>query len=167
MELLNEIYIPEFESQIYKSPIDNKYYTKIEHITDNIFFPLNIISEQNIKKCAIMIIINSGYIVESMNAKYENNIKLIFELLFFYKNSFNKLFDKYNLKYENKIYPDKIIIYLEFDYLGLNPIFSSFIKNLIFFDKLIIQNNIKDILNSIKIANDINTSYLRYKKFFQ
>ena len=167
MELLNEIYIPEFESQIYKSPIDNKYYTKIEHITDNIFFPLNIISEQNIKKCAIMIIINSGYIVESMNAKYENNIKLIFELLFYYKNSFNKLFDKYNLKYENKIYPDKIIIYLEFDYLGLNPIFSSFIKNLIFFDKLIIQNNIKDILNSIKIANDINTSYLSYKKFFQ
>ena len=167
MELLNEIYIPEFESQIYKSPLDDKYYTKIEHITDNIFFPLNIICEQGIKKCAILIIINTGYIVESINMKFENYIKLIFELLFEYKNNFNKLFNKYNLKYKNKIYPEKIIIYLEFDYLGLNPIFSSFIKNLIFFDKLIIQNNISDILNSINIANDINTSYLTYKKFFQ
>ena len=167
MELLNEIYIPEYESQIYKSSVDNKYYTKMEYFIKNISFPINIISEQNIKKCAIMIIINAGYMVETINIQYNNYIKLIFELLFEYKNSFNELFLKYNLKYKNKIYPEKIIVYLEFDYIGFNPIFSNFIKNVIFFDRLIVQNDIKEILNSINLANEIDTSYLYYKKYFQ
>jgi len=111
MELLNEIYIPEYESQIYKSPVDNKYYTKMEYSMKNISFPINIINEQNIKRCAIMIIINAGYIVETKNIKYDNYIKLIFELLFEQKNSFNELFHKYNLKYKNKIYPEKTIFF--------------------------------------------------------
>ena len=160
MELLNEIYIPEYESQIYKSPVDNKYYTKMEYAIKNISFPINIISEQNIKRCAIMTIINAGYIVETKDIKYDNYIKIIFELLFEQKNSFNELFQKYNLKYKNKIYPEKTIIYFECDYKGFNPIFSNFVKNVIFFDRLIVQNNIKEILNSINLANEIDTSYL-------
>ena len=167
MELLNEIYIPEYESQIYKSPVDNKYYTKMEYAIKNISFPINIISEQNIKRCAIMIIINTGYIVETKDIKYDNYIKLIFELLFEQKNSFKELFQKYNLKYKNKIYPEKTIIYFECDYKGFNPVFSNFVKNIIFFDRLIVQNNIKEILNSINLANEIDITYLYYKKYFQ
>ena len=167
MDLLNSFYSPEYESKICKSHLDTKNYSKFENITKNISFPINIINEQKIKKCFIFIVINSGYIVESFNTKYENYIKIILELLFKRKNDFNKLFSKYNLKYENKIYPEKIIIYLEFDYLGFNPILSNFIKNIIFFDKLIVQNNIQEISNEINLTNNIDTEYLIYKKLLQ
>ena len=167
MDLLNSFYSPEYESKIYKSHLDTKNYSKFENITKNISFPINIINDQKIKKCFIFIAINSGYNIESFNSKYENYIKIIFELLFKSKNDFNKLFSKYNLKYENKIYPEKIIIYLEFDYLGFNPIFSNFIKTLIFFDKLIVQNNLDGISNSINLTNNIDTEYLIYKKLLQ
>jgi hypothetical protein len=167
MDLLNSFYSPEYESTIYKSLLDTKNYSKFDNINNNISFPINVISDKNLKKCFILIVINSGYNIESMNLKHENYIKIIFELLFKRKNDFNKLFSKYNLKYENKIYSTKIIIYLEFDYLGFNPIFSNFIKNLIFFDKLIVQNNITEILNSINLTNNIDTDYLIYKKLLQ
>ena len=167
MDLLNSFYSPEYESTIYKSLLDTKNYSKFDNINNNISFPINVISDKKLKKCFILIVINSGYNIESMNLKHENYIKIIFELLFKRKNDFNKLFSKYNLKYENKIYSTKIIIYLEFDYLGFNPIFSNFIKNLIFFDKLIVQNNITEILNSINLTNNIDTDYLIYKKLLQ
>ena len=164
MDLLNSFYSQEYQSQINKSLLDNKNYAKIEQIMKNISFPINIINDPNITKCAIMIIINSGYMIESLTLKYENYIKLILELIFEQKNNFNKLFRKYNLKYEYKIYPQKTIIYLEFDYKGLNPIFHRFIKTIINFDELLIQNNIDEILNSINIANNIDSNYLSYKK---
>ena len=167
MDLLNSFYSPEYESTMYKSLLDTKNYSKFDNINNNISFPINVISDKKLKKCFILIVINSGYNIESMNLKHENYIKIIFELLFKRKNDFNKLFSKYNLKYENKIYSTKIIIYLEFDYLGFNPIFSNFIKNLIFFDKLIVQNNITEILNSINLTNNIDTDYLIYKKLLQ
>ena len=164
MDLLNSFLSPEYESQIYKSYFDNKTYTKIEYINKSISFPINIISDTKIKKCGILIIINSGFIVECFNTKYENYIKVILDLIFIKKNSFNNLFEKYNLTYKNKINSEKTLIYLEFDYLGFNPILSHFIKNLIFFDILIVQNNINEILNVINISNDIDTDYLFFQK---
>ena len=166
MDLLNTFFCPEYKSKIYKSLFDDKEYSIINHIIKNISFPINIISDRNMKKCAMMIIAYSGYLIESSTLKYENYIKLILDLIFEQKNNFNKLFNKYNLKYKNKIFPEKTIIYLEFDYLGFNPIFSRFIKNIINFDKLVAQNNINVILNELNLVNDIDTNYLSYKKIY-
>ena len=165
IKTLKTLYNSQYESNIYISSLDNKIYSKLEYTNKNISFPINIISNPKIKKCAILIIINSGYIIEILNTKFENYIKLILELFFKCKNDFNQLFSRYNLKYENKIYSEKTVIYMEFDYLGFNPIFSKFVKNIIYFDRLVVQNNINDILKNLNIVNNIDTDYL-YNKYF-
>jgi hypothetical protein len=68
MNSLNSFFSPEYESQIYKSLLDNKTYTKIEYTNKSLSFPINIISDIKIKKCGIII----GFIVENFNIKYEN-----------------------------------------------------------------------------------------------
>ena len=113
IKTLKTLYNSQYESNIYISSFDNKIYSKLEYTNKNISFPINTISDPKIKKCAILIIINSGYIIEILNTKFENYIKLILELFFKCKNDFNQLFSRYNLKYENKIYSEKTFIYIQ------------------------------------------------------
>ena len=154
-----------FESKIYKPLLDNRKYSTLK--IKNIPCHFNIISDSKTKRGAVMIFINVGYFHESQNIKYDNYIKLILEIIFERKNDFNELFLKYNLNYYNKIEIEKTIIYLEFDYIGLEIILSSFIKTIINIDNLLVQNNPKDILKIISIANNTDSDYIYYKKFIE
>ena len=146
--------------------MENKInYSLITDIYKNINFPINVIEDKDMKKCIMMIIIKAGYWEENFNNdnKTENYIKLILELIFVKKNFFNEKFSKYNLIYKYDINIDKTILYLEFDYLGFNPIFSKFIKILLYLDNIIIKNNINEILQDISLANNTDINYLFIK----
>ena len=146
--------------------MENKInYSLITDIYKNINFPINVIEDKDMKKCIMMIIIKAGYWEENLNNdnKTENYIKLILELIFVKKNFFNEKFSKYNLIYKYDINIDKTILYLEFDYLGFNPIFSKFIKILLYLDNIIIKNNINEILQDISLANNTDINYLFIK----
>jgi hypothetical protein len=114
-----------FEDKIFKPLADKRKYSTTQ--IKNIPFPINIIFDSQIKRSSIMFFFDIGYFHESQNDKYDNYIQLLLEIIFERKNEFTDLFDKYNLKYYNKIDVEKTIINFEFDYFGFEKILTTFI----------------------------------------
>ena len=154
-----------FEDKIFKPLTDNRKYSTVK--IKNIPFPINIINDSQIKRSCIMFIFDIGYFIESQNDKYDNYIQLLIEIIFETKNEFTDLFDKYNLKYYNKIDIEKTIVYFEFDYNGFENILTMFIKLILNFDNLLAKNDVNKILNCISISKNTDCNYISYKKFLK
>ena len=154
-----------FEDKIFKPLADKRKYSTTQ--IKNIPFPINIIYDSQIKRSSIMFIFDIGYFHESQNDKYDNYIQLLLEIIFERKNEFSDLFDKYNLKYYNKIDVEKTIINFEFDYFGFENILTTFIKTILNIDNLLVKNDVKKILDYISISKNTDSNYIIYKKFLQ
>ena len=154
-----------FEDKIFKPLADKRKYSTTQ--IKNIPFPINIIYDSQIKRSSIIFIFDIGYFHESQNDKYDNYIQLLLEIIFERKNEFSDLFDKYNLKYYNKIDVEKTIINFEFDYFGFENILTTFIKTILNIDNLLVKNDVKKILDYISISKNTDSNYIIYKKFLQ
>ena len=154
-----------FEDKIFKPLYDNRKYSTIQ--IKNIPFPINIIYDSHIKRSSIMFLFDIGYFHESQNDIYDNYIQLLLEIIFERKNEFTDLFEKYNLKYYNKIDVEKTIINFEFDYSGFEKILTIFIKTILNIDNLLVKNEVKKISDCISISKNTDSDYIIYKKFLK
>ena len=152
-----------YENKLYQPLTYYKNFSTLK-IKGSSLPPFNIISDIKSQKCAIMIFINVGYFQELQNREYKDYIKLLLYIIFEKENAFNKLFSIYNLKYKTIIDIEKTIIYFDFNSLGFEKIFKSFIEILSDIQNILVKINTNDLLDKISMADTLDTDYIAYNK---